>query len=97
MAGRLTKDLLRHCLMLERLLSFAVTCQEARLRPHGEEAQVMVGKTFLSARALSRSLSLRCPEPVEGSKRRRRESELFMGYLNAGISTIRQAQCRNVQ
>ena len=32
LAGRLTKDLLRHRLMLERLLSFAVTWQAARLR-----------------------------------------------------------------
>ena len=42
-AGMLTKDLLRHRLIHERLLSFAVTWQAARLRLHGhaEEAHAM--------------------------------------------------------
>ena len=48
-----------------------------------------VGQTFLSARALSRSLSL--------SKGRRRDRHLFMDCPNAGISTFRQAQCRHAQ
>ncbi len=42
-AGRPTKDLLRHRVMSERPLSFAVTWQAARLRlhDHSEEAHAM--------------------------------------------------------
>ena len=45
-AGRLTKDLLRHRLIPERLLSFAVTRQAARLRLHGQANAARVLKGF---------------------------------------------------
>ncbi len=41
-AGWLTKDLLRHRLIPERLLSFAVTWKAARLRLHGQAEQTRV-------------------------------------------------------
>ena len=49
-AGWLTKDLLRHRLIPERLLSFAVTRQAARLRLHGQadQARVMMSPPKLS-------------------------------------------------
>ena len=60
MAGRLTKDLLRHRLMLERLLSFAVTWQAARLRRHGqaEAARALKGFRYTGISTSSMTTSL---------------------------------------
>ena len=45
-AARLAKDLLQHRLMPERVLSFAVTWQAARLRLHGQADAARVLKGF---------------------------------------------------
>ena len=57
-AGRLTKDLLRHRLMSERVLSFAVTRQAARLRLHGHPKAAR-GRPCVRAYGLAKAFAVR--------------------------------------